>query len=297
MEEENLNALQIENLCVDLGGFRLDNITLNIKRGAITGLIGANGAGKSTLIKTIMRGLDAQSGSILYNGIRYKGNEKKVLRSVACVFDEAVFSDNTKPGYLAKIYSKLYPTFDLKKFEELMNKFNLPVKKKYSKYSLGMKKKLLLILELCRNPEILILDEPTSAVDPYDRNEILTLIQEYMLDENHSVLFSTHITEDLDKIADYLITLDRGHKVIDADKEKLMDTYVIVRTTEMDEELQACAIGVVKDVFGYTFLSKNKALKDRDGLQVHTATIGEIFVHLLGLQKQTQNSSEDIFGI
>lgn len=297
MDEERVNALQIENLCVDLGTFRLENIGLNLKKGAITGLIGANGAGKSTLIKTIMRSIDAQSGSILYDGMPFRGNEKKILASVACVFDSGGFAINAKPERIAKIYRAMFPSFDWNKYEELMNKFSLPRKLKYYKYSFGMQKKFLLVLELCRNPDVLILDEPTSGVDPYDRNEIIGLIQEYMLDENHAVLFSTHITEDLDKIADYIVMLDRGHVILDENKETLKERYFIVRTTEMTEELECCAIGVVKDMFGYTFLTKNKSLQPREGLQVHGATVEEIFIHLLGAQKHVANSSEEIFGL
>lgn len=286
MENTVTNALDVNGLCIDFGAFRIDGLSLAVRKGAITGLIGANGAGKSTLINAVMRAVGAESGSILYGGKRFKGNERQILTAVACVFDEPKFNLNIKPKKMAKLYKALYPSFDEKKFAALCEKFALPQDRRLYKYSFGMKKKFLISLELCRNPDLLILDEPTSGVDPYDRNEIMTLIQEYMTDENHAVLFSTHITEDLDKIADYIIMLDNGNKILDEDKESLKDKYRLVRAKEMTGELKACAIGVTRDMFGYTFLTADRQLQEDDNVQIKPATVQEIFVHLLGMQKQ-----------
>lgn len=299
MEERVDNALEVNHLCVDFGKFRIGDLSLTVKKGAITGLIGANGAGKSTLIKAVMRAVDTQSGSILYGGKPFAGNEKQILSSIACVFDEPKFNLNQKPKSIAKLYKGLYPTFDEAKFASLCEKFGLTREQKISKYSFGMKKKITLSLELSRNPDLLILDEPTSGVDPYDRNEIITIIQEYMTEENRAVLFSTHITGDLDKIADYIVMLDNGNKILDEDKESLKERYRIVRAKEMTEELRACAIGVTGDMFGYTFLTANTGLQEGENLQIRLATVEEIFVHLLGYKKQGGGdlTSRDIFGI
>lgn len=292
-----MNALEIGNLCVDLGAFKIENLNLNIKKGAITGLIGANGAGKSTLIKTVMRAQRAVSGNILYDGKQFKGNEAEILSSVACVFDDIVFSQYSKPKTLVKIYNAIYPNFDMAKYEALTAKFNLPQNLKVSKYSFGMKKKLSFVIALCQGAKLLILDEPTSGIDPYDRNELMTLIQEYMMDEEHTVLFSTHITEDLDKIADYIVMIDRGRIILDDAKENVTETYRLVRTAELTEEMRAGAIGLVKDMFGYTFVTKNKNISG-EGVQVKAPTVEELFVHLLGEQKGIPyNSSQSIFGV
>lgn len=299
MEDRVNNALEVNNLCIDFGKFRIGDLSLAVKKGAITGLIGANGAGKSTLINAVMRAVKAESGSILYDGKRFAGNEKQILSSIACVFDEPKFGLTQKPKSIAKLYKGLYPTFDEKKFYELCAKFDLPQDRKIIKYSFGMKKKILISLELSRNPDLLILDEPTSGVDPYDRNEIITLIQEYMTDENHAVLFSTHITEDLDKIADYIVMLDNGNKILDEDKESLKERYRLVRAKEMTDELRGCAIGITSDMFGYTFLTANTGLKEDENLQIRPASVQEIFVHLVGNKKQygTDFVPQDIFDI
>ena len=214
-------ALEINNLTVDFVRFKLDNINLNIRKGCITGLIGKNGAGKSTLIKTIMRQQNAQSGSILYDGLKFADAEEKILKSTVCVYDLPDFSLMFTPKSLVKFYKGVYPDFDMQKYNSLMEKFKLPHKLRISKYSFGMQKKLCIILALCRNAELLILDEPTSGIDPFDRNEIISLIQEYMLDENHTVIFSTHITEDLDKISDYIVMMDDGKITLAETKDDL----------------------------------------------------------------------------
>lgn len=293
-----MNAIEVKNLNIDFGSFRIENLNLAVRKGAITGLIGANGAGKTTLIKAIMRAQTAQSGKILYCGKPFAGNETEIFSSVACVFDGIKFAVTAKPKKLVKIYKSIYPSFDEQKFLDLAQKFNLPLELRVNKYSFGMQKKLSFILALCQGAETLILDEPTSGVDPYDRNELTTLIQEYMMDENHAVLFSTHVTEDLDKIADYIVMMDNGRIVLDKDKESLTESYRLVRATELTPELEACAIGVVKDMFGYTFITKNTELSGKD-LQIKVPTVEELFVHLVSQRKSGAdvNASQSIFGI
>ena len=273
-------GLEIENLTVDFGTFKLE-VSAKIPRGCITGLVGRNGAGKSTLIKTIMRQQDAVAGSILYNGKRFKDNEEEVLNKVACVFDSPHFNITVKPKTLVKLYKAIYQQFDEEMYNKLMQRFNLPHNMRISKFSFGMQRKYCLILALCQRPEILILDEPTSGIDPYDRGSVVELIQEFMMDENHTVLFSTHITEDLDKVADYIIIMQDGKITLNEDKETITENYRLVQCAEMTEELQNMAIGVQKSMFGYTFLTTKKDILG-EGLQVKIPTIEEVFIHTLG---------------
>lgn len=301
MEREVENAIEIKDLCVDLGAFKINDLNLNVKKGAITGLIGANGAGKSTLIKTIMRIQQAKGGSVLYEGKRFAGNEKQILNSVACVFDDLIISPFAKPKKLIKIYKGLYPRFDEKKCVDLLKKFNLPIDERVKKYSFGMKKKLSFVFGLCQGADTLILDEPTSGVDPYDRNELTTLIQEFMMDENHAVLFSTHITEDLDKIADYIVMMDNGKILFSEDKESLTEKFLLVRAAELTPQMRAGAKGVVKDMFGYTFVTADKSICG-EGVQTKTPSVEELFVHILGESKAPsvfngESDSKDVFGI
>lgn len=169
-------GLEINDLTVDFGSFRLDRLNLNIRKGCITGLIGRNGAGKSTLIKTIMRQQDANEGSILYGGLKFAGHEAEVLGNIACVFDTPHFNIGSKPKKLLKLYRSVYKNFDTEMYKRLMAKFNLPSDRRISKFSYGMQRKYCIILALCRNADILILDEPTSGIDPFDRSEVVGLI-------------------------------------------------------------------------------------------------------------------------
>lgn len=278
-----MNGLDIENLVVNFDNFKL-NVTFSVPRGCVTGLVGRNGAGKSTLIKAIMRQEEA-TGSILYNGITFLGNETEVLRKIACVFDSPHFNGAIKPKRLIKIIKGMYPAFDEEMYRGLMQRFELPDDKPVRTFSTGMKRKFGLILALCQRPDILLLDEPTSGIDPYDRGVVIDLIQEFMLDEGHTVLFSTHITEDLDRIADYLIFLQNGKILLSEEKETLCETYRLVQVPELTEEMKGEAIGVQKSMFGYTFLTKQKEVSGENVL-VKTPTVEEIFVHLLGEERK-----------
>lgn len=279
-------SLEIENLTVAFERFTM-NATVNIRKGCITGLIGRNGAGKSTLIKTIMRQQDASAGHILYDGKPFKGNEVEILNKIACVFDVPHFNAALKPKRLFKLYKSIYPQFDGELYEKLMQKFELPSDIRVNKFSFGMQRKYCLILALCQKPEILILDEPTSGIDPYDRGNVVELIQDFMMDENHTVLFSTHITEDLDKIADYIVIMQDGKITLDEEKETICENYRLVQCAELTEELKKYALGVQKSMFGYTFLTKNKDISG-EGLQVKVPTVEELFIHTLGENKQSE---------
>lgn len=273
------NGLQISNLCVYLGGFAIESLNLNVKRGCVTGLVGRNGAGKSTLIKTIMRQQDAGSGKILYNGLSFAENEEKVLTDIACVFDAPHFLISTKPAKLKVYLACAYPSFDAELFDGLMQKFNLPQNMRVSKYSFGMQRKLCLIIALSQRPNILLLDEPTSGVDPVDRNEIVSLIQDFMLDESHTVLFSTHITEDLDKIADYIVMMDHGKIILAEDKVSLTENYRLVITPELTPQLKRGALGIKKIAYGYSLITRDTIVAGNN-VEVKIPTVEELFIHL-----------------
>lgn len=233
-----------------------------------------------------MRQQDASAGRILYDGKPFNGNEVEILNKIACVFDAPHFNTALKPKRLFKLYKSIYPQFDGELYEKLMQKFALPSDIRVSKFSFGMQRKYCLILALCQRPEILILDEPTSGVDPYDRGNVVELIQEFMMDENHTVLFSTHITEDLDKIADYIVIMQDGKITLDEEKETICENYRLVQCAELTEELKKHALGVQKSMFGYTFLTKNKEISG-EGLQVKAPTVEELFIHTLGENTQS----------
>lgn len=275
-----MNGIEINDLSIAFKSFKIDRLSLNVKRGCITGLVGRNGAGKSTMIRCIMRQQSGFAGDILYDGKRFEDDEEGVLDSIACVYDTPHFDMTMKPKKVINIYKRAFSNFDEQKCADLMQKFNLPYNIRINKYSYGMQRKFCLILALCRNPEILILDEPTSGVDPFDRGEITSLVQEYMMDENHTVLFSTHITEDLDKIADYIVMIDNGKIILDDEKDVLLQSFRLVQCASLTPDMQAAAIGVQKNMFGYSFLTRDLTIEAGEGVNVKVPTIEEMFVHM-----------------
>ena len=204
-----------------------------------------------------------------------------------------------KPKKMVKLYKALYKSFDMELYDRLMKKFNLPSDLRISKFSFGMQRKYCIILALCQRPQILILDEPTSGIDPFDRSEVVGLIQEFMMNEDHTVLFSTHITEDLDKIADYIVMMENGKITIDEEKDTLTERFRLVQCGELTEQMRAGAIGVQKSMFGYTFLTRDKNISG-ENVKVKVPTIEEMFVHLLGengAYSGGNSSKPDIFGV
>lgn len=287
-------GLDISGLTVDFGNFKLDNLTLKVPRGCITGLIGRNGAGKTTLIKTIMRLNSACAGKILYNGLYFPEHEEEVLNKIACVFDSPVYGKGAKPKQLIKYYRRAYKNFDEDKYNALMARFSLPHDLKFSKYSFGMNKKYSLILALCQGADILLLDEPTAGIDPFDRSAVVELIQEFMQDENHTVLFSTHITEDLDRIADYIAMIECGKLRFMEEKEELLNSYRLVQVVEVTEGIMSVAMGLKSTPFGATFLCKTEDVPA--GASVKIPSVEELFVALTE-EGLTANHSDDPFGL
>lgn len=214
-------AIKCSNLCLTSGNFNIRDLNLEIQKGCITGLIGKNGAGKTTLIQMISDLIDRNSGTILIDGLTFAEHEAEIKKKLSVVYDRPNFNLSVTPAKLVKGIKAMEPWFDSNYFYEKMTQLKLDSNLKIKKYSGGMVKKLLLILALSRRPDILILDEPTSEVDPISRNEMLEIIQEFMVEESHTVLFSTHITSDLDKVADYIVMIEDGRIIFSEEKENL----------------------------------------------------------------------------
>lgn len=219
-----MDALHVEGLQVELHNFTLNNITLDIPQGSVMGLIGRNGAGKTTFIKSVLNLLD-RKGIVLFHGRSLEKDHEEVCRDIAYVGTDFDFSLNTKVKTLRKIYRDFYSEFDEQQFESLCKKSDITLKSKLSQLSLGQNKLLQLYLAICRKPVLLILDEPMANLDPITRREIIELLSEFMIDETHSILISSHLLSDLEKIADYVTLIDHGNIVLKDDMVHLQDGY------------------------------------------------------------------------
>lgn len=262
-----MNALELKNVNATVGNFHLNDISFSLEKGTIMGLVGKNGAGKSTLIKTIGNDIKRSSGTILYDGLFYWEHEVEIKKKLGILYDEDFINTEAKAQDIIKGIKPYYPDFREDFFHHYMKYFELDEKKAYSKFSTGQQKKLLLILTMSLNPEILILDEPTSGIDPADRDEIITILQDFMEDGNHSILFSTHITSDLDRIADSITLIDHGKILLSMETDKLLDTYVVLNALkeQIPPEILKHMVGVKDSSFGLSGL-----IKLEDGITMET---------------------------
>lgn len=211
------------------GEFMLDNLNFSIQKGYITGLIGPNGSGKTTLIRSIMNLIRPDRGEVLVFGEAYPDKEREIKRRIGFVYDEDFFYNHLTVNEMKAIISSFYPTWNESAFRKHADDFQLPTRRKIRDLSKGMKTKFALAAALAHEPELLIMDEPTSGLDPVFRREILNLLSEYILDGTRSVLFSTHISADLERIADYIVYVRRGKLEFCGSKEELLDSYLLVK--------------------------------------------------------------------
>ncbi len=226
------NILEIKNLCKKYQDFELKNINIELPKGMIMGLIGENGAGKTTTIRAILNLLNDTSGEIKIFGLDNKNYEKQIKEDIGVVLDDSFFSDNLNPKNINKIMKNIYKNWDESAYIKYLDNFKLPANKTIKEYSSGMKMKLRLAVALSHKAKLLILDEPTSGLDPIARNEILDVFQDFIQDENNSILVSSHITSDLEHIADYITFISEGQIIFNKNKDELLDNYGIVKCSE-----------------------------------------------------------------
>jgi len=273
-------ALELKNVNYKVKGFALKDINMTVPKGMITGLVGRNGAGKTTLIHIIANNFDRESGTILYDGIRYWEDEAGIKRKLGIVYDSTNFNDRFTAKKFKKKIAPHIDGFDVDYFDKYMDKFELPYDVKFVKYSTGMKRKLMLILTLSRKPELLIMDA--------DRYEMLDMLQEFVEDERHSVVFSTHITSDLDKIADYLIFIDNGRIVVDGEKDGLLEKYRMIDIPHnlITEGVKERMIGTKKNSFGISGITSDAILWNMKGVITRRLLVEDLAIHIREIQKK-----------
>ena len=226
------NVLEIRNLSKKYNGFELKNINFELPKGMIMGLIGENGAGKSTTIKAILNIINRDCGDIKIFGLDNKENERVVKEDIGVVLDDSSLSDYLNPTDINKIMKNIYKNWDESLYFKYIEDFKLPKNKMAKEYSSGMKMKLKIAMALSHHPKLLILDEPTSGLDPVARNEVLDIFQDFIQDEENSILVSSHITSDLERVADYITFINKGEIVITKTKDELIENYGIVKCSE-----------------------------------------------------------------
>lgn len=227
-----MNAIEIKGLCKEYQGFRLGGFDLNLPSGCILGLVGENGAGKSTTIRLIMDTIARDVGTVSVLGVDNQSPEfAAVKEDIGIVLDEAYFPEVLSAANVGSIMASTYRRWDAAKYADFLKRFSLDEKKAFRDYSRGMRMKLAIAVALSHDPKLLILDEATSGLDPMVRDEMLDIFNEFTRDPSHSILLSSHIVSDLEKICDYIAFLHKGKLVLCEEKDRLLEEYALVHMT------------------------------------------------------------------
>ncbi len=277
------NILEIQGLCKQYSGFALEDVTFSVPCGSIMGLIGENGAGKTTVIKLIVNLIRKNAGSITVFGKDNITAEKEIKSQLGVVLDESSFHETLTAKDIAVILRSIYKgTWDDRLYSTYLDRFTLPDTKIVKDYSRGMKMKLSIAAALSHHPRLLILDEATSGLDPVVRSEILDVFFDFIQDESHAVLMSSHITTDLEKVADYVTFISSGRILFSDTKDSILEHYGVIKCTQTQSERldSSLIVSQRKNSFGCEALTKDRRqLKARHPeLTVDNATLDDIML-------------------
>lgn len=280
-----MNTIELKDLTKKRGDFTLDRITFTLPGGCILGLIGENGAGKSTTIKLMLGLLQKDGGTVSILG-RENGEKDTLLKEeIGVVMDEVGLPGCLTPAQTGKMMSKIYRSWEPERYKELIRKFALPWDKPFQEFSKGMKMKQGLAVALSHKSKLLILDEATSGLDPVARDELLDILREFVTDEEHGILISSHIVSDLEKLCDYIAFLHKGRLLLWEEKDRLLEEYGIFRGSRSQvEALDPAAVCHTRvSPYGVEAL----VLRDRlpRGTEAGPVSIEELFVQLVKEEK------------
>ncbi len=284
------NAIEIRNLVKSYSDkFTLGEINLDIPSGIIIGLIGENGAGKTTLIKSILNIIRSDKGNIKIFEKDIKKNECEIKENIGVVLDNMFFPELLMPKDINSIMKDIYKNWDEQLFHKYLSEFKLKNNQSIKSMSKGMRKKLEIATALSHHPKLLILDEPTSGLDPVVRNEVLDIFLDFIQDEEHTILLSTHITSDLEHIADKIIFINQGKVVLDQSRDDLLDNYGILKcdVDKFDTISKDDIIAYKKNKYDYEILINdiNKIKKKYKDFIIDKITLEELMVLMIKGEK------------
>ncbi|MGI5895267.1 MAG: ABC transporter ATP-binding protein [Candidatus Merdivicinus sp.] len=272
------NAIEIRSLKKCYPDFTLDDVSFTLPEGSIMGFIGENGAGKTTTIKSILGLIHPEGGEITVLGKDPAKNRREIGEEIGVVLDGAFFHDTMRPNDISSVMSRIHSHWDSQMFSEYCHRFSLPMRKPAKDFSKGMKAKLALAVALSHHPRLLILDEATSGLDPVVRNEMLDLFLEFIEDEKHSILLSSHITSDLEKIADYITFLHNGKIIFSMSKDEMMERFGVLKCGKADESRldRRHILGERRSRFDCEFLVDNRMDSAYREMLIEPASIDDI---------------------
>ena len=274
--------------------FTLDHVSFQVPRGCICGFIGQNGAGKTTTIQLVLDIIKKDEGSIKVFDRDMEKDGAELKEKIGVVFDEMGFHEFLTATEINRVMKNVYANWQEELFFDYLKRFSLPRKKRCGSFSRGMRMKLQIAVALSHEAELLIMDEPTSGLDPIVRNEILQIFQEYVMEENHTILPSSHITGDLERIADMVIFINRGKIVLSGDKDEILERHGLIKCKKNDlknidpKDMVSCR----KSVFGVEVLvaDREKCAKKYSSMVMEQTTLEEIMIFYVN---RTQPKTND----
>ncbi len=275
-----MNAIEIRGLCKNYKNFRLDNLDLTLPCGCIMGLIGENGAGKSTTINLLLDIIKKDSGEIHVLGKEISADAVEAKNDIGVVLDEPCFPEQLKAPQINKIMKNIYTNWNEETFFSLLERFDIDVKKKIKALSKGMKMKLSIAVALSHDAKLLVLDEPTSGLDPVIRDEIVDIFYEFTRNPSNSVLISSHIVSDLEKLCDYIAFIHKGKLILCDEKDRLLEKYCIIHCSA--DELSQIPDSAIKSKKESPY--GVEAIVERyvaDGFETNPVGIEELFVAVI----------------
>ncbi|MBE5805418.1 MAG: ABC transporter ATP-binding protein [Clostridiales bacterium] len=284
-----VNAIEIKGLKKKYPEFELGSLDLNIPSGIIVGLIGENGVGKTTLIKSILNIIKKDEGEIKIFNKDYIKYESEIKEDIGIVLDNSFFPEILNSKNINSIMSKIYKNWDTNLFYKYLKDFNIKDNQTIKTMSKGMRKKVEIATALAHHPKLLILDEPTSGLDPVIRNEVLDIFLDFIKDEEHTILLSTHITSDLEHIADHIVFIDKGKKMLDKPKDEIIDNYGILKCDiDVFENIDKNDIvSYKKNKYNYEILVNNAELckKKYNNCIIDRITLEDLMINIIKGEK------------
>lgn len=284
------NVIELKGVTKDYGDFKLDDVSFSVPEGCVCGFVGQNGAGKTTTIQIILDAINKDAGEVYVFGKSVNQNSTAVREDIGVVFDEMGFHDFLTAKQINTIMKYVYKNWNEERYFEYLKLFSLPTKKACGSFSRGMRMKLQIAAALSHEAKLLIMDEPTSGLDPIVRNEMLQIFREYVIEEDHTILLSSHITGDLEKLADEVVFIDGGKIVLKGNKDEILEKHGILRCKkdELENISESLVVSAELSGFGAEVLINDRkaAQKLYPEMVIEPAGLDEIMIYYVNKTKR-----------
>lgn len=290
--DEIRNVIEVKNVTKTYADFKLDNISFSVPEGSVCGFIGQNAAGKTTTIKAILDVINIDKGEIFVFGENIKKDSAGLREDIGVVYDEMGFHEFMTARDINIMMKNIYKRWDEKIFFEYLKRFSLPTRKACGDFSRGMRMKLQIAVALSHNAKLLIMDEPTSGLDPVVRNEMLQIFREYVIEEDHSILLSSHITGDLEKIADEVVFINAGRLILVGNKDEILEKHGLLKCKkgEINKISDSFIVHYEEEAFGTTVLVNDRKACEKlyPDMVIEQATLEDIMLFYVNKREKKQ---------